>query len=164
MNVTKHFAATSFVLALIATTSAFAAPPSATLPSVGTLTIPTPFGSSPVVAWSWGASNSGSLVVGGHPNIQDLSLTRYTDGQSPLFFKYVAEGTHLPAAVLVDGSTTIALADVLVSSYSTAIGSSTGNSAQTQPRTENITFEFAQITYTVNGVTTCFNVKTQKSC
>jgi len=164
MNVTTHFAAASFVLALIATTGASAAPP---VTSIGTLTIPA--GSSPVLAWSWGASNSGSAQVGGgggagKANIQDLSITRYADGQSALFFSYLAGGTHLPTVVLVDGSTTITLAEVLVTSYSTGDSSPAGPSAQTQPRTENITFNFAKITYTVNGVATCFGVSTSSPC
>ena len=161
MNVTKHLAAASFVLALTAMTAALAAP----LPSVGTLTIPDPFGSSPVLAWSWGASNSGTTHEGGgggagKANIQDLSITRYADGQSPLFFKALAMGQHQPTVALVDGSTTIMLTEVLITSYST------GDSpdAKNMTRTENITFNFAKITYTVNGVTTCFNIATNTPC
>jgi type VI protein secretion system component Hcp len=161
MNVTKYLAAASFVLALTAMTGALAAP----LPSVGTLTIPAPFGSSPVVAWSWGASNSGTTHEGGgggvgKANIQDLSITRYADGQSPLFFNAVARGQHLATVVLVDGSTTITLTEVLISSYST------GDSpdSKTATRTENITFNFAKISYTVNGVTTCFDITTNTPC
>jgi len=158
MKITKHLAAASFVLALTATTGASAAP----LPSVGTLTIPAPFGSSPVVAWSWGASNSGSAHVGGgagagKANVQDLSITRYADGQTPLFFLKVATGQHLDTVVLVDGSTTITLTEVLVTSYSTGDSNSTAPGPQT-PRTENISFNFAKITYTVNGITTTFNI------
>ena len=172
MNVTKHFAAASFLLALIATTGALAEPP---VTPVGTLTIPTPFGSSPVLAWSWGASNSGSTHLGGgagagKANIQDLSITRNADGQSPLFFNSVAVGRHLPMVVIADDSTTITLTEVLVTSYSTGNSSSAGHRdetqprAETQPRTENITFNFAQIKYTVNGVTTCFNVAENLPC
>jgi type VI secretion system secreted protein Hcp len=162
MNVTKCLAAASFVLALTATTGALAAPP---LPSVGTLTIPAPFGSSSVLAWSWGASNSGTTSGGGgggagKANVQDLSITRNADGQSPLFFDYVARGRHLPTVVLVDGSTTIALTEVLVTSYSTGDSPDRKNTAQS----ENITFNFARIAYTVNGVTTCFNIASNTSC
>jgi type VI protein secretion system component Hcp len=161
MNVTKHLAAASFVLALTAMTGALAAP----LPSVGTLTIPAPFGSSPVVAWSWGASNSGTTHEGGgggagKANIQDLSITRYADGQSPLFFNAVARGQHLTTVVLVDGSTTITLTEVLITSYSTGDSPDAKNAT----RTENTTFNFAKINYTVNGVTTCFDITTDTSC
>ncbi|MET0165320.1 MAG: type VI secretion system tube protein Hcp [Vicinamibacterales bacterium] len=166
LNVTKRLGAASFALALSVATGALAAPPSPTLPTVGTLTISAPFGSSPVLAWSWGASNSGTTNVGGgggagKANIQDLSLTRYADGQSPLFFNAVAKGQHLASVVLVAGSTTITLMDVLVASYSTGDSSPEGKPTT---RTENITFNFAKITYTVNGVATCFNSSTQSSC
>ena len=132
---------------------------------VGTLTIPAPFGSSPVVAWSWGASNSGSAHVGGgagagKANVQDLSITRYADGQTPLFFLKVATGQHLDTVVLVDGSTTITLTNVLVASYSTGDSPDAKNTT----RTENITFNFAQVAYTVNGVTTCFEISTNTPC
>ncbi len=162
MNVTGRLAAACFVFALTATAGAFAAPPST---PVGTLTISAPFGSSPVLAWSWGASNSSTQVGGGggagKANIQDLSLTRYADGQSPLFFNAVAKGQHLATVVLVDGSTTITLTEVLITSYSTGNSSVDGKPTT---RTENITFNFGAITYTVNGVTACFNPSTQSSC
>jgi len=163
MNVTRHLAAASFAFALTATTGALAAQSST---PVGTLTISAPFGSSPVLAWSWGASNSGTVNGGagggsGKTNIQDLSLTRYADGQSALLFKAVARGQHLETVVLVDGSTTITLMGVLITSYSTGDSSPDGKATT---RTENITFSFGSITYTVNGVTTCFNTSTQESC
>src|SRR5919197_1518553 len=42
-----------------------------------------------VLAWSWGASNSGSAHMGGgggsgKVNVQDLSITKYVDKSSPL--------------------------------------------------------------------------------
>lgn len=106
MNVTKRLgAAFFFVIALTAMTGALAASP---LPPVGTLTMPAPFGSSSVLAWSWGTSNSGTTQQGGaggvgKANIQDLSITRYADGQSPLIFKSSVRGERLPTVVFVDG-------------------------------------------------------------
>jgi len=161
MNVNKHLAAASFVLALIATTGALAAPP---VTPVGTLTIPSPFAPSPVLAWSWGASNSGSVggPGTGKANIQDLSITRNSDGQSPLFFDAVARGRTLETVMLVDGATTIALTDVLITSYST--GDSPAAANTNTNRIENITFNFAKIAYTVNGVTTCFSITANTPC
>jgi type VI protein secretion system component Hcp len=163
MNVPQRFATMFFSLALIVTTGAWSAPSST---PVGTLTVSAPFGSSPVLAWSWGASNSSTFGGGGgggagKASIQDLSLTRYADGQSPLFFNAVVRGQHLASVVLVDGSTTITLTGVLVTSYSAGNGSPDGKSI---PRTENITFTFGTVTYAVNGVSTCFNPSTQASC
>jgi len=161
MNVPQRFAAVVFFLTLITTTGAWSAPSST---SVGTLTAP--FGSSSVLAWSWGASNSGTLGGGGgggagKANIQDLSLTRYADGQSPLFFNAVVKGQHLASVVLVDGSTTITLNGVLITSISTGNGSPDGKPT---PRTENITFTFGTVTYAVGGASICFNPSTQTSC
>jgi len=162
MNVTKRLAAVFTALALSAPTGPLAAPPSN---PVGTLTITAPFGSSPVLAWSWGASNSITQAGGGggagKATVQYLALTRYADGQSPLFFNAVARGQHLAKVVLVDGSTTITLTEVVVTSYSTGDSSPEGKATT---RIENITFGFGAMTYTVNGVTTCFSPSTQSSC
>ena len=158
-----HRVAVAFsILALTAAGTALAEP---TVPPVGTLTIPPPFGSLPVGAWSWGASNSGTSGGGGgggagKPTIQELSITRFVDGQSPLFFKAVATGQHLPTVALVDGPTTVVLTDVLITGYSTE-DRPPGNNGT---RIENITFRFAKAEYTVNGVTTCFNFTSNTSC
>lgn len=95
--------------------------------------------------------------------MQDVSVTRYADGQSALFFDAVARGQHLPTVVLVDGLMTITLTDVLVSSYSTG-GFADGKDPKQASPSENITFNFAKITYTVNGATKCFNIPTNTSC
>ena len=131
---------------------------------VGTLMIPSAFEALPVAAWSWGASNSGSAGGGGGGGgkaiIQDLSITRFVDAQSPLFFKVAARGEHLPNVALVDGPTTVVLTDVLITGYSTE-DRPPGNNGT---RIENITFSFARVDYSVNGVTSCFNFTTNTSC
>ena len=147
MTVTKRYSAALIVLGLTASTGALAAPKDAPC-----CTLTSPFGSSPALAWSWGSSNSGSIGGGagggaGKANFQDLSLTRNTDGQSPQYLHALAVGTHLPTLVLVDGAATLTLTEVLVTSYST--GGAAG------PLTENVTFNFGTLRFTVNGVTTC---------
>jgi type VI protein secretion system component Hcp len=158
-----HRVAVAF--SILALTSADAALAEPILPPVGTLIIPSPFGPLPVAAWSWGASNSvtsgdGSGGGAGKASIQDLSIKRFVDGQSPLLFKAVATGLHLPSVALVDGPTTITLTDVAITGYSTG-DSPPGNNGT---RTENITFNFSKVDYTVNGVTACFNFTTNTSC
>ena len=147
MNTTKRLRTALVILGMITTTGTWAAPKDSAC-----CTVTSPFGSSPALAWSWGASNSGTIGGGGgsgagKANFQDLSLTRTTDGQSPQYLHALAAGTHLPTLVLVDGAATITLTEVLVTSYST--GGSTG------PLTENVTFAFGGLRYTVNGMTTC---------
>lgn len=146
MNHAKRLVAALLVFGLAPTMSAMAAPKDSPC-----CTLTSPFGSSQTLAWSWGASNAGTIGGGGSgagkANFQDLSLTRTTDGQSPQYLHALAAGTHLPTLVLVDGPATITLTEVLVTSYST--GGSTG------PLTENITFNFGTLRFTVNGATTC---------
>jgi len=109
-----------------------------------------------VLAFSWGLSNSGSAHTGGgagagKANVQDVSLTRYVDDDSPALFLAVATGSHFPEAKVTfvgrAGSPVveIVMEDVLVTSLST--GASGGESAPT----ENITLNFALVTFTVNG-------------
>ncbi len=162
MTITKSLAAASLVLGLVSTTLAVAAdgvspavPAAVPAPSrpadAITLSVPRAgFGQSPVLAWSWGASNTGRVTGGGSAgkaNFQDLSFTRATDSQSPKFLEAVAAGTHIPTVSLQDGPILITLTDVLVSSYSTGDTSD----RKTTP-TENISLNFARFTYQFNGV------------
>ena len=109
-----------------------------------------------VLAFSWGLSNSGSTHVGGgagagKASVQDVALTKYVDQNSPDLFIAVASGSHFPSASLTfvgrGGSPVIEIEmeDVLVTSLST--GASGGESVPT----ENITLNFALVTFTVNG-------------
>jgi len=52
-----------------------------------------------VLAWSWGASNSGSAHVGGGAgsgkvNVQDLSFTKYLDKSTPDLLLSTCNGKH----------------------------------------------------------------------
>ena len=62
--------------------------------------------------------------------------------------------------VLVDGSTTITLREALITRYSRGDSPNAKNTT----RTQNITFNFAKITYTLNGVITCFGITSDTSC
>jgi len=108
-----------------------------------------------VLAWSWGASNSGSAHVGsgagaGKSNFQDLSFTKYIDSASPLLLQACAGGKHYPEATLTvrkAGDTpleylVIKMSEVLVSSFST------GGSGGEDRLTENVTLNFAKFVFT----------------
>jgi type VI secretion system secreted protein Hcp len=158
-----HRVAVAF--SIVALTSADAVLAEPTMPPVGALIIPSPFGSLPVTVWSWGASNSVTSGDGGgggagRASIQDLSVKRFVDGHSPLLFKAAARGERLPSVALVDGPTSITLTDVAITSYTTG-DSPPGNNGT---RTEIITFTSSKVDYTVNGVTTCFNFTYQTTC
>lgn len=119
----------------------------------------------PVLAWSWGASHSGSAQSGGgggagKANFQDMSFTRYSDALSPSFVTALAAGTHLPSVTFKRGLLVLELEDVLISSYSTG-----GNEVQrTDAQTENISLNFARIRYTVGGATFCYDIASNTSC
>jgi type VI secretion system secreted protein Hcp len=122
----------------------------------GVLRLPT--GDSPFLAYSWGASQSGSVSGGsgagaGKVSIQDVSITRLTDAQSPQIFRAVATGQHLPFVEIESGATKFRFEEVIVSSYST--GGVIDNKA---PRTDSVTFNFGKVIYTVNGTTTSFDL------
>jgi len=107
-----------------------------------------------ILAWSWGATNSGSTQSGGgggsgKANIQDISITKYVDKASPLLLGKVCQGEHIKEATLTvrkEGKTPleyikITLSDILVSSIST------GGSGGSDRLTENISLNFAKFKY-----------------
>ncbi len=107
-----------------------------------------------VLAWSWGASNSGTTHMGsgggaGKVNVQDLSFTKYVDSSSNALLKAVCEGKHIDTANLVvrkAGGTPleyilIELTEVMVTSLST------GGSGGEDRLTENVTLNFAKFKY-----------------
>ena len=107
-----------------------------------------------ILAWSWGASNSGSFHTGGgggagKANFQDISFTKYLDKSSPALLIALAKGSHIPAAKLLvrkagEGQQKyleISLTNVLVTSIST------GGSGGEDRLTENITLNFAEVKF-----------------
>lgn len=105
-----------------------------------------------VLAWSWGASNSGNAHMGGGQgagkvNVQDLSFTKYIDKSSPDLILACCNGKHIPEAKLVirkAGETpleylTLTMNDLIVTSVST------GGSGGEDRLTENVTLNFAKV-------------------
>ncbi|VDC32767.1 Hcp family type VI secretion system effector [Pseudogemmobacter humi] len=109
-------------------------------------------GKTDVLAWSWGASNSGSAHMGGgqgagKANVQDLSITKWVDLGSPDILKFVCLGTHIPEIVLIVRKAggnpleyiTITMSDCILTSVST------GGSGGEDRLTENVTINFAKV-------------------
>lgn len=107
-----------------------------------------------VLAWSFGASQSGSTHISagggsGKVNFQDISFTKYIDKSSPTFLAHCANGKHMKEALLTvrkaGGSPLeylkIKLQDIIVAAVST------GGSGGEDRLTENITLNFAKIEY-----------------
>lgn len=108
-----------------------------------------------VLAWSWGASQSGTTHMGGgsgagKASFQDLSITKYVDSASHKLLKHVAKGTHVKEALLTvrkAGDTPLEyikllMKDCLISSVSG------GGSGGEDRLTENITINFGEFEYT----------------
>jgi type VI secretion system secreted protein Hcp len=108
-----------------------------------------------VIAWSWGATNSGSSHIGGGSgsgkvNVHDLSITKYVDKASADLFKACAQGKHIANALLTvrkAGGTDpleylkVTMNDFIISSVST------GGSHGEERLTENVTINFSKIKY-----------------
>jgi type VI secretion system secreted protein Hcp len=108
-----------------------------------------------VLAWSWGASNSGSLHAGGgggagKVNMQDISLTKYVDKASPDIMLHTANGKVFPKVEIylhkpcveckVAGPYyTLKIEPALVSSVST------GGSGGEDRITENVSLNFTKV-------------------
>ena len=104
-----------------------------------------------VLAWSWGASQSGSFGHGagggaGKANIQDLSITKYIDKSSTALLKAVVTGDHIGTVVLSVSKAggkqedyfTVTLTGAMITSYST------GGSGGEDMLTENVSIGFAK--------------------
>jgi len=108
-----------------------------------------------VLAWSWGASNSGNAHIGGGAgagkvSVQDLSLTKYVDASSNALLAAACNGQHIKNATLVvrkaGGASPleyikIELETVFVSALST------GGSGGEDRLTENVTLNFAKFKF-----------------
>jgi type VI secretion system secreted protein Hcp len=138
---------------------------SATVPTVGQVQIGTD-PAFPMLAYSWGVSNSGSTHVGGgggvgKANVQDISFTKLTDSTSVGLLTKVTQGVHIPTVVVtaaLGGGATMEyeLDEVIVTSVS--LGGSAASAKS--PHTENVTLNFARVTWThtdAAGVSTSGN-------
>jgi type VI secretion system secreted protein Hcp len=107
-----------------------------------------------VLAWSWGVSNSGTAHVGGGAgagkcNVQDLSLTKYVDSASPDLVLSCCNGQHFAKATLFvrkAGTTPIEYI-VIVMEEVMVTAVSTGGSGGEDRLTENVTLNFAKVTF-----------------
>lgn len=115
-----------------------------------------------VLAWSWGASQSGSTHMGGGSgagkvNVQDLSFTHYIDKSTPKLLKACCNGEHIKKGELIIRKAgkdpleylKIELENIIVSSVST------GGSGGEDRLTENVTLNFGQfnLIYTPQSTT-----------
>jgi type VI secretion system secreted protein Hcp len=105
-----------------------------------------------VLAWSFGASQSGTMHMGGgggggKVSVQDLSVTKYVDAATPTLFMHVCTGEQFTSATLTVRKAgkealeyiIIIMTDVIITSLST------GGSGGEDRLTENISLNFAKV-------------------
>jgi type VI secretion system secreted protein Hcp len=119
--------------------------------SAGPVPTDTPEGQ-PVLAYSFGVSNTGSSHVGGgsgagKASFQDISLALQNGNMSPELMKSVALGSHFPEMKIkfYDGKKIfyeITIKDVIVTSFQQATSCGKGPCSEL---TENITLSYSQI-------------------
>jgi type VI secretion system secreted protein Hcp len=99
-----------------------------------------------VLAWSWGASsvNNRNLCV------QDVSITKFVDASSPVLLMNQVEGVVYPNATLVVRKAGDNPLEYIVLEFRNLYTSSlsTGGSGGEDRLTENVTFNFDDVTYT----------------
>lgn len=113
-----------------------------------------PKGDIDVLAWSWGMSQSGSTHMGGgggagKANFQDISFTKYVDSASQALMGALAKGSHIDKVTLLvrkagEGQhnyIVIDMQEVIVTSLST------GGSGGEDRLTENVTLNFAKVSF-----------------
>lgn len=107
-----------------------------------------------ILAWSWGMSQSGSFHGGGgggagKANFQDISVTKYVDKSTSNLMLCCATGKHIDEATLIVRKAgtkqleyiKIKMEEVMVTSLST------GGSGGEDRLTENVSLNFAKVTY-----------------
>ena len=109
-----------------------------------------------VLAWSWGVSNSGTTHHGmgggsGKANVQDLSFTKYVDASSHALLGACTTGEHFPTANLIvrkAGGKGVTIEYIKIDMEEVLITSvSTGGSGGEDRLTENVTLNFAKVTF-----------------
>ena len=109
----------------------------------------------PILAWSWGASNTGDLhggsgASGGKAHVQDISVTKYVDTSSSALLNAVCTGGRIDQAWLYVTNATGEQTDFLTMELSEGIlvtSYSTGGSGGEDRLTENITLHFGKFKY-----------------
>ena len=107
-----------------------------------------------VLAWSWGASQSGTMHGGsgggsGKVAVQDLSITKYVDSSSHLLLTFCHNGDHISEGTLTIRKAGGKPLEYLIFKMTSLIVSSvsTGGSGGEDRLTENVTLNFKEFSY-----------------
>jgi type VI secretion system secreted protein Hcp len=107
-----------------------------------------------VLAWSFGASNSGSTHAGsgggsGKANFQDISVTKYIDKSSPVLMLHCANGKHIPDGTIICRKAGEKPLEYLIFDFKDVLVSSVslGGSGGEDRLTENVSLNFGSFKY-----------------
>src|SRR5690242_10769156 len=107
-----------------------------------------------VLAWSWGMTNPAMGHTGGGSgtgkvNVQDISVTKYVDAASPTIALKCATGEHIDKARLIVRKAGGTAVEYLVYDLEQVFvtGMTTGGSGGEDRLTENVSLNFAKITF-----------------
>jgi type VI secretion system secreted protein Hcp len=113
-------------------------------------------GEVPILAWSWGTSNTGDLhtgsgsASGGKAHVQDISITKYVDACSNALLQACCTGARIDQAWLYVTNATGEQTDFLTIELSEGVlitSTATGGSGGEDKLTENITLHFGKFKY-----------------
>lgn len=113
-------------------------------------------GQVPILAWSWGCSNSANLQAGagfasgGKAQVQDLSVTKYVDACSNALLQSCCTGARSEEAYLYVTNATGEQTDFLTIHLSEGVlvnSVSTGGTGGEDRLTENVTLHFGKFEY-----------------
>ena len=113
-------------------------------------------GEVPILAWSWGVSNTGDLhtgagaASGGKAHVQDISITKYVDGCSNALMQACCTGGRVDEAWIYVTNATGEQTDFLTIHLSEGVlvtSVSTGGSGGEDKLTENVTLHFGKFKY-----------------
>ena len=109
----------------------------------------------PILAWSWGLSNSADLHsastgAGGKAHVQDISVTKFTDSSSHALLQAAATGARIEEAWLYVTNATGEQTDYITLHLSNGVmvtSVSSGGSGGEDRLTENVTLHFGKFKY-----------------
>jgi type VI secretion system secreted protein Hcp len=115
-----------------------------------------------VTSYQFGAGLGVSSAAGGNrtvsqPSISEVTITRYVDADSPLYFRALTKRDPIGDVIIEDGDLSMELKDVIISGYSVSAAASAN--PRKGPQSESISLNFTRIIYSVAGGTACFDLQ-----
>lgn len=85
-----------------------------------------------------------------------MTLTRYVDAASPLFYNALTRGNPIGTVVITDGALSLELREVIISGYS--LSASDSATPQQGPQSESISLNFTRVIYSVDDGGACYDL------